>query len=324
MARRVLITGIGGQDGSYLAQLLLEKGYEVHGLVRRPEEGGSGLANLAGFERRLVLHQGDLTDGQSLLAAISASEPEEVYNLAAVSHVPASSAAATASADVNALGVVRLLEAIVASGCGARFFQASSSEMLPACGGVPQDEETPIAPRSPYGAAKAYGHFITGEYRRRHDLFGCSGILFNHESPRRPAEFVSRRVSRGVAAIKLGLATELPLGNLEARRDWGYAPEYMEAAWAMLQAPEPDDYVLGSGRAHSVAALVDVAFAAVGLDPDSHVRRDPGAVRAGDAAYALADPAKARERLGWSARTGFEDLVRLMVEADLEALGGAS
>jgi len=318
VARTALITGVTGQDGSYLAELLLEKGYEVHGVVRHPERGlGEDLADL---EQRLVLHRGDLRDGASLSEALRQAQPDEVYNLAAVSRVPLSWERAVDSAECNALGVVRLLDEIVASGCEARFFQASSSEIFGGSGGVPQDESTPLAPRSPYGAAKAYGHLLVDAYRRRRDLFACSGILYNHESPRRPESFVSRRVTAGAAAIKLGLADDLQLGNLEARRDWGYAPEYMEAAWAMLQAEEPDDFVIGSGRAHSVAELVEAAFAEVGLDAGPYLRRDPVAARPDDLDYPLADPGKAKERLGWEARTGFEDLVRIMVRSDLERL----
>ncbi|HEY0131306.1 MAG TPA: GDP-mannose 4,6-dehydratase [Allosphingosinicella sp.] len=317
-----MITGITGQDGSYLAELLLEQGYEVHGLVRRPEDGlGPDLADL---EQRLVLHRGDLRDGPSLSAALKEAQPDEVYNLAAVSRVPLSWERAVDSAEANALGVVRLLDEIVAGGCEARFFQASSSEIFGGSGGVPQDESTPLAPRSPYGAAKAYGHLLVDTYRRRYDLFACSGILYNHESPRRPEAFVSRRVTAGAAAVKLGLADDLQLGNLDARRDWGYAPEYMEAAWLMLRAEEPEDFVIGSGRAHSVAELVAVAFAEVGLDSAPYLRRDPVAARPDDLDYPLADPGKARERLGWEPRTGFEELVQIMVRADLERLTGRS
>ena len=320
MTRRALITGIRGQDGSYLAELLLEKGYEVHGLVREPGDGpGPDLEAMAG---RLVLHRGDLADERSLREAIAAAQPDEVYNFAAVSHIPASWERPLESAETNALGVLRLLDAIVAEGGETRFFQASSSEIFGGSGGVPQDESTPLRARSPYGAAKAYGHLVTGAYRDRHDLFACSGVLYNHESPRRPERFVSRRVSAGAAAIKLGLADELPIGNLEARRDWGWAPEYVEAAWSMLRAPEPDDYVIGSGQAHSVAELVGAAFALLDLEPADYLRVDPAAVRPGEDDYALADPAKAREKLDWSARTGFEAMVEKMVRADLDRLSG--
>ena len=318
MSRRALITGIRGQDGSYLAELLLEKGYEVHGLVREPGEGAG--PNLEAVAERLVLHRGDLGDERSLREAVAAAQPEEVYNFAAVSHIPASWERPLESAETNALGVLRLLDAIVARGGEARFFQASSSEIFGGSGGTPQDEATPLRARSPYGAAKAYGHLVTGAYRARHDLFACSGVLYNHESPRRPERFVSRRVSAGAAAIKLGLADELPIGNLEARRDWGWAPEYVEAAWSMLQQSEPDDYVLGSGEAHSVAELIDVAFGLLDLEPADHLRIDASAVRPDEDDYALADPAKAREKLGWRARKGFEAMVEEMVRVDLERL----
>ncbi|HZO06900.1 MAG TPA: GDP-mannose 4,6-dehydratase [Solirubrobacterales bacterium] len=312
--RAALITGITGQDGSYLAELLLDKGYEVHGLVR----GGAAERDLGPLTGRVVAHRGELGDGGSLLAALRESEPDEVYNLAAVSHVPASSDAVTASADVNALGVGRLLAAIVKCGSRARFFQASSSEMFPHSAGRPQDEATPLAPRSAYGVAKAYGHLLTADYRR-HGLFACSGILFNHESPRRGPQFVSRRVVQGAVAIKLGRSAELALGNLDARRDWGYAPEYVEAMWLMLQAEDPEDYVIGSGHEHSVAELVAAAFGGLDLEPERYLRLDPAAAREHDLEYALADPTKARERLGWSARTGFDELVRIMVAAELAA-----
>jgi GDPmannose 4,6-dehydratase len=316
VTRRALITGITGQDGSYLAELLLEKGYEVHGLVRRPEAGPG--ANLEAVRDRIVFHRGDLSDEDSLREALGAAQPQEIYNLAAVSRVPLSWERPTESAECNALGVLRLLGATVDCSPEARFFQASSSEVFGGSGGVPQDESTPLRPSSPYGAAKAYAHLLVDAYRRRHDLFACSGILFNHESPRRPEEFVTRRVSAGVAAIKLGLAEELAIGNLQARRDWGYAPEYMEAAWLMLQADDPDDFVIGSGEAHSVAELCEAAFEQVDLDPTSYLRTDPRAARPEDGEYALADPEKASERLGWRVRTGFGELVRMMVEADLE------
>jgi GDPmannose 4,6-dehydratase len=322
VSRRALITGIRGQDGSYLAEMLLEKGYEVHGLVRDPAEGAG--PNLEAVGERLVLHRGDLADERSLREALAAAAPDEVYNFAAVSHVPASWERPLESAEANALGVLRLLDAIVAEGAETRFFQASSSEIFGGAGGVPQNESTPLGARSPYGAAKAYAHLVTGAYRARHELFACSGVLYNHESPRRPERFVSRRVSSGVAAIKLGLADELPIANLEARRDWGYAPEYVEAMWLMLQRDEPGDYVIGSGRARSVAEMVEVAFAVLGLDPEGHVRPDPSAARPGEDDCALADPAKARAELGWSARTSFEELVETMVRADFDRLKRAT
>ncbi len=319
MAKRALITGITGQDGSYLAEFLLERGYEVHGLVR--SSGAAEEDRLVGVRDRLALHEGEMTDACSLRDALATAEPDEVYNLAAITHVPASWGSATRSADCTALGVARLLEAIVETRPEARFFQASSSEIFPDSGGVPQDESTRIAPRSAYGAAKAYGHLVTATFRQRFDLFACSGVLFNHESPRRGREFVTRRVTRGAAAVKLGLVSKLTLGNLDARRDWGYAPEYVEAAWQMLQTEEPSDYVIGSGRHHSVAELVEIAFAELGLEAKEHVGLDPEAVRSGDLEFTLADPAKAREQLGWTARTQLDELVRLMVAADLAQLG---
>jgi GDPmannose 4,6-dehydratase len=318
LATSALITGITGQDGSYLAEFLLEKGYQVHGVVRDPQAGGG--ENLRPVSDRITLHRGDLLERDSLVAAIASSEADEIYNLAAMSHVPASWGQATLSADGTAVGVVRMLEAIREVRPEARFFQASSSEIFPDSQGVPQNESTPIQPRSPYGAAKAYGHFVTGTYRRRYELYACSGILFNHESPRRGLEFVTRKVTRAAAAIRLGLDSELAMGNLDARRDWGYAPEFVEAMWLMLQQDEPGDFVIGTGRVHSVAELVERAFAAVNLDPDPYLCQDPGSLRWADQEYALADPTKARARLGWEARTDFAELVRIMVAADLERL----
>jgi GDPmannose 4,6-dehydratase len=315
LAKRALITGISGQDGSYLAELLLGKGYEVHGLVR-PDDGDGG----SPVDERFGVHFGDMTDQKSVAGAIDASSPDEVYNLAAMSHVSSSWGQATLAADCTAVGALRVLEAIRESRPQARFFQASSSEIFPASGGVPQDESTPVAPRSPYGAAKAYARFVTSSYRSRYDLFACSGILFNHESPRRGLEFVSRKVTRAAASIKLGLTSELKLGNLESRRDWGFAPEFVEAMWRMLQGEAPEDFVIGTGRDHSVRELVDIAFHEVGLDPDEYVRSDPTAMRWGDEGFALADPSKIERRLGWTASTDFEQLVRTMVAADLEDL----
>ncbi len=318
MAKSALITGITGQDGSYLAEFLLEKGYQVHGVLREPQAGvGENLRRVSG---QIALHQGDLLERDSLVAAIAASEPDEIYNLAAMSHVPASWGQATLSADGTAVGVIRMLEAIREVRPEARFFQASSSEIFPGSMGKPQDESTAIQPRTPYGAAKAYGHFVTGTYRSRYGLYACSGILFNHESPRRGLEFVTRKVTRAAAAIKLGLASELSIGNVEARRDWGYAPEFVEAMWLMLQQEEAEDFVIGTGRAHSVVELVEHAFAAADLEPGPYLRQDPDSLRWADHDYALADPTKARERLGWEARTDFAELVRIMVAADLERL----
>jgi GDPmannose 4,6-dehydratase len=316
LAKRALITGITGQDGSYLAELLLAKGYDVHGLVRPRTAEDEKLQ----VDERVSLHLGDMGNQQSIAEAIRVSEPDEVYNLAALSHVVTSWGRATVAADCTGIGALRVLEAIREIRPDARLFQASSSEIFPGSGGVPQDESTPISPRTPYGAAKAYAHFLTASYRNRYGLFACSGILFNHESPRRGLEFVSRKVSRAAAAIKLGLASEVMLGNLESRRDWGYAPEFVDAMWRMLQLDEPEDFVIGTGRDHSVRDLVDIAFQAVGLDPDQYLRMDPASMRWEDRDFALADPSKARDRLGWVASTELAELVRMMVATDLEQL----
>jgi GDPmannose 4,6-dehydratase len=318
MAKRALITGISGQDGSYLAELLLERDYEVHGLVRGAID--RQFPNLARIQDRLVLHAADLLDESSLFDAIRTSSPDEIYNLAAMSSVSQSWGLAVATAEYTAVGVTRLLEAIRELRQDARFYQASSSEMFGRARETPQSERTPFYPRSPYGVAKVYGHFITVNYRESYGLHASSGILFNHESPRRGSEFVTRRISRGAAAIKLGLAEELTLGNLDVRRDWGYAGEYVEAMWLMLQQDEPGDYVIGTGVTHSVRDLVRTAFACVDLDYEQYVRVDPDLARPAEIEEVVADPAKAREGLDWHARTSFEELVELMVRADLEEL----
>ena len=313
-----LITGVSGQDGSYLAELLLEKGYEVHGLVHGSTDGH--------FERldpvidRITLHPGDLLDENSLVGVLRRSTPDEIYNLAAMSSVAESWRLAVATAEYTAVGVTRLLEGIRGVCPEARFYQASSSEMFGRAREAPQSEATPFYPRSPYGVAKAYGHFITVNYRESFDLHASSGILFNHESPRRGQSFVTRRISRGVAEIKLGLADELVLGNLDVRRDWGYAKEYVEAMWLMLQQPGADDYVIGTGVSHSVRDLVETAFACVGLKADDHVRIDPDLARPADIEELVADASKAKRELGWEPRTSFEEVVEMMVRADLEAL----
>ena len=318
MAERALITGITGQDGSYLAELLLEKGYEVHGMVRR--------ASTEKFERiehirdRLILHQGDLLDQRSLVDTLRASKPQEVYNLAAMSFVAVSWIQPTLTAEFTGVGVTRMLEAMREAAPDARFYQASSSEMFGQVLEVPQRESTPFYPRSPYGVAKAYGHFITVNYRESYDLFACSGILFNHESPRRGLEFVTRKVTHAAAAIKLGLQQDLALGNLDAERDWGYAEDYVEAMWMMLQRDQPEDYVIATGETHSVRELVDIAFDRVGLAPEQHVRVDERFLRPAEVEQLIGDSSKAREELGWKPRTTFEELVRLMVDADLEML----
>jgi GDPmannose 4,6-dehydratase len=319
---RALITGITGQDGSYLAELLLEKGYEVHGMVRR--------SSTESFERiehltdRLTLHQADLLDQSSLVSVLREARPRELYNLAAQSFVPTSWLQPSLTGEFTALGVTRMLDAVRLVDPAIRFYQASSSEMYGRVREMPQNESTPFYPRSPYAVAKAYGHWITVNYRESYDLFAVSGILFNHESPRRGREFVTRRISEAVARIKLGLQHELRLGNLDARRDWGYAPEYVDAMWRMLQADEAADYVIGTGVHHSVRDCVDYAFEHVGLDPADFVKTDPALLRPAEVDTLLADPTKAREQLGWKAKTSFRELVRIMVEADLERGEAAS
>jgi len=316
--KRALITGITGQDGSYLAELLLEKGYEVHGMVRR--SSSETFQRLEAFRDDIVLHTGDLLDQRSLVDVLRACEPEEIYNLAAMSFVAASWSQPVLTAEFTGTGVTRMLEAMRDTCADARFYQASSSEMFGQVLEVPQRESTPFYPRSPYGVAKAYGHFITVNYRESYDLFACSGILFNHESPRRGLEFVTRKVTHAAAAIKLGLQEDLALGNLAAERDWGYAKDYVEAMWLMLQRDKPEDYVIATGETHSVRELVKIAFDHVQLDPDQHVRIDERFLRPAEVEQLIGDSAKAREELGWQARTSFRDLVRLMVDADLEML----
>jgi GDPmannose 4,6-dehydratase len=317
-ARRALITGITGQDGSFLADLLLEKGYEVHGMVRRSST--ETFQRLEHIRDDLTLHTGDLLDQRSLVDVLRACEPQEIYNLAAMSFVAASWSQPVLTAEFTATGVTRMLEAMREVTPEARFYQASSSEMFGMVREVPQSETTPYYPRSPYGVAKVYGHFITVNYRESYDLFACSGILFNHESERRGLEFVTRKVTHGAAAIKLGLAEHLALGNLDAERDWGYAKDYVEAMWLMLQQDEPDDYVIGTGEAHSVRELVEVAFDHVGLDPADYIRTDPRFLRPAEVEHLVGDSSKAREKLGWQPRTSFEELVRLMVDSDMQLL----
>jgi GDPmannose 4,6-dehydratase len=316
--KRALITGITGQDGSYLAELLLEKGYEVHGMVRRSST--ETFQRLEGIRDDLVLHTGDLLDQRSLVDVLRECEPEEIYNLAAMSFVAASWSQPVLTAEFTAVGVTRILEAMREVAPSARFYQASSSEMFGMVREVPQNERTPFYPRSPYGVAKCYGHFITVNYRESYDLFACSGILFNHEAERRGLEFVTRKVTHGAAAIKLGLQQELALGNLDAERDWGYAKDYVEAMWLMLQQDEPDDYVIATGEAHSVRQLVRIAFDHVGLDPEEYVRLDPRFLRPAEVEHLIGDASKAREKLGWEPRTSFEEMIRLMVDADLDLL----
>jgi GDPmannose 4,6-dehydratase len=319
---RALITGVTGQDGSYLAELLLEKGYEVHGMVRRSST--ENFERISHLTSRIRLHQADLLDPSSLMSLLQAVKPAELYNLAAQSFVPTSWTQPSLTGEFTALGVTRMLEAIRHVDPRIRFYQASSSEMYGKVRETPQREETPFYPRSPYGVAKVYGHHITVNYRESYGLFAVSGILFNHESPRRGREFVTRRISEGVARIKLGLQDELLLGNLDARRDWGYAPEYVHAMWLMLQKSEPADYVIGTGTHHTPRDFVDLAFAHVGLDPAEFVRTDRSLMRPAEVDTLLADPTKARRELGWESRTPFAELVRVMVEADLAAQEQAS
>lgn len=317
-ARRALITGIAGQDGSYLAELLLDRGYEVFGIVR-----GSPTAhyeNLAGVRDQISLLQGDLLDQLTLLDALHQARPHELYNLAGTSFVPASWSQPVMTAQFTAVGVTSLLEAVRLEDPTIRIYQASSSEIFGATTESPQSEATPFRPHTPYGVAKLYGHLMVASYRERYGLHASSGILFNHESPRRAPEFVTRKVTRAAAAIKLGLEHELRLGDLEATRDWGYAGDFVEAIWSMLQQEEADDYVICTGVSRSVGDLVRTAFDHVGLDPDDHVVVDPTLVRPPDPVPLVGDPAKARERLGWRPRTGFEEMIGAMVASDLELL----
>ena len=318
MAKRALITGITGQDGSYLADFLLEKGYEVSGLVRRTST--LNFERISHIQDRISILSGDLLDQNSLLSALAEVEPDEIYNLAAQSFVPASWSQPVLTGEATGLGVMRMLEAVRRIRPGARFYQASSSEMFGKVRETPQTETTPFYPRSPYGVAKVYGHWITINYRESYDLFATSGILFNHESPRRGLEFVTRKVSYTVAKIKLGLAEELRLGNLEAKRDWGYALDYVRAMWLMLQQEEPGDYVIGTGVHYSVQDLVQLAFDCVDLDWREYVVQDEKFFRPAEVETLVADPSKAKEALGWEPEVDFAGLVRMMVESDLKLL----
>ena len=315
-----LITGITGQDGSYLAELLLAKGYRVFGVVRRTSH--HSYERIDHLLDRVEIVPADLLDQHSLTVVLQETRPDEVYNLAAQSYVPTSWTQPVLTGEFTALGVTRILEAIRLVHPAARFYQASSSEMFGKVQESPQRETTPFYPRSPYGVAKVYGHWITVNYRESYGLYAVSGILFNHESPRRGIEFVTRKVSDGAARIKLGLAREVHLGNLDAKRDWGFAGDYVDAMWRMLQQPAPEDYVVGTGIAHSVRDLVEIAFAHVGLDWRAHVVIDPRFLRPAEVDVLLADPTKARTRLGWTPTVSFEQLVRSMVDADLERLAG--
>jgi GDPmannose 4,6-dehydratase len=316
--RRALITGVTGQDGSYLAELLLKHGYEVFGMTRRAST--ENLERIEHLLDRLTLMQGDLLDPHSLTAALRESAPQEVYNLAAQSFVPTSWNQPVLTAEFTAVGVTRLLEAVRAVDPSIRFYQASSSEMFGKVRDVPQNEQTPFHPRSPYGVAKVYGHHITVNYRESYGLYAVSGILFNHESPRRGLEFVTRKISDAVARIKLGLADELRLGNLEAKRDWGFAGDYVEAIWLMLQRDEPADYVIATGREHSVREFVEIAFEHAGLDWEKYVTTDPTYLRPAEVDHLVGDASRARAELGWEPRVSFEQLVRMMVDADVERL----
>ncbi|MEE3332257.1 MAG: GDP-mannose 4,6-dehydratase [Myxococcota bacterium] len=317
-----LITGITGQDGSYLADLLLEKGYEVHGMVRRSST--ETYERIAHLEGRVQLHQADLLDPSSLVETIRKSQPHEVYNLAAQSFVPTSWSQPSLTGEFTALGVTRMLDAVRQVDPSIRFYQASSSEMYGRVRETPQNEETPFYPRSPYAVAKAYGHYITVNYRESYDLFAVSGILFNHESPRRGREFVTRKITEHVAKIKLGLLDELPLGDVSAKRDWGFAGEYVEAMWMMLQQDQAEDYVIGTGLQSSVRDCYEIAFERVGLDPSDFVRVDERFLRPAEVDTLLADPRKALEKLGWEAKVSFRELVEMMVDADLERQEAAS
>ena len=318
MTRTALITGITGQDGSYLAEFLLSQGYRVIGMVRRAST--ENFERIAHLRDRIELRQADLLDQLSLVDLVKQIAPDEVYNLAAQSFVPTSWQQPVLTAEFDAIGVTRMLEAIRLVAPGARFYQASSSEMFGKVIETPQRETTPFYPRSPYGVAKVYGHFITVNYRESYGLFASSGILFNHESPRRGREFVTRKVTDGVARIKLGFATELRMGNLEARRDWGFAGDYVEAMWRMLQQQVPDDYVVSTGETHAVRELVDVAFGCVGLKWQDYVREDPAFLRPAEVDLLVGDASKARAKLGWVPRVTFQGLVEMMVRADLDRL----
>jgi len=318
MSKRALITGITGQDGSYLAELLLEKGYHVAGVVRRTSAPNcSRIEHLLG---RISLHPADLLDQLSLIRLIDAVQPDELYNLAAMSFVPASWDQPMLTGEFNSQGVTRVLEAVRHVNPRIRIYQASSSEMFGKVREVPQTELTPFYPRSPYGVSKVFGHYITVNYRESYGLFACSGILFNHESPRRGLEFVTRKVTDGAARIKLGLAASLSLGNLDSCRDWGFAGDYVRAMWLMLQQDQPDDYVIATGKAHSVRDLVELAFARAGVQWQEHVRVDPALVRPAEVDHLIGDSGKARRVLGWEPTVDFKGLVEMMFDADLDRL----
>jgi GDPmannose 4,6-dehydratase len=325
MAKKALITGITGQDGSYLAEFLLEKGYEVHGVIRRASTFNTSRIDhlykdphIAGT--RLFLHYGDLTDSSNLSRLLEKIAPEELYHLGAQSHVRVSFDTPEYTGDVTGLGTLRLLDAIRETGAKIKFYQASSSEMYGLVQATPQNETTPFYPRSPYAAAKVYAYWLTVNYRESYDMFACNGILFNHESPRRGETFVTRKITRAVARIKAGLQDTLYLGNLEARRDWGYAKEYVEAMWTMLQLEKPDDFVIATGETHSVREFLEEAFGYAGLDWQQYVKIDARYFRPAEVDLLIGDAAKARATFGWEPKTSFKELVRIMVDADVEAL----
>ncbi len=325
MSKRALITGITGQDGSYLAEFLLHKGYEVHGLIRRSSTFNTDRINHIyqdphDPEVRLFLHYGDLSNIGQLSNLIYNVKPNEIYHLGAQSHVRVSFDIPEYTGDITGLGTTRILEAIHHSGIKTRYYQASSSEMFGSAP-PPQDEGTPFQPQSPYACAKVYAYWMAVNYREGYDLFTCNGILFNHESPRRGETFVTRKTTQAITRILAGTQKKLYLGNLKAKRDWGYAPEYVEAMWLMLQQDHPEDYVIGTGESHSVQEFLDEAFAYVGLDPDKYVEIDPRYFRPTEVDYLLADATKAREELGWEPKVTFKELVRIMVDADMEAIG---
>ena len=318
MAKRALITGITGQDGSYLAELLLEKGYEVFGVTRRLSAPNSW--RIDHLRDRITLCPGDLLDQLSIIRLLDQHKPDEFYNLAAMSFVPASWDTPLLTGEFNSQGVTRVLDAIRTVNPKVKFYQASSSEMFGKVREIPQTETTPFYPRSPYGVSKVFGHYITVNYRESYDLFAVSGILFNHESPRRGLEFVTRKVTDGVARIKLGMTDTLSLGNLDAQRDWGFAGDYVRAMWLMLQQPAADDYVIATGVIHSVRDLVAIAFARVGLNWQDHVKTDPKFLRPAEVDQLIGDPSKARKELGWEPKVDFKQLVEMMVDADMERL----
>ena len=325
MAKRALITGITGQDGSYLAELLLSKGYEVHGIIRRASSFNTGRLDPIyedphASRKRLLLHYGDLSDASALSRLVLKIQPDEVYNLAAQSHVRVSFDSPEYTTDITATGAIRLLEAIRETGIKPRYYQASSSEMYGKVMEVPQTETTPFYPRSPYGCAKVYAYWITVNYRESYGLHASNGILFNHESPRRGETFVTRKITRAVAHIKAGLQDKLYLGNLDAKRDWGYAKEYVEAMWLMLQQDQPDDYVIATNETHSVREFLEVTFAHAGLDWQKHVEIDPRYYRPAEVELLIGDASKAKRQMGWEPKTKFEELAKLMVDADIELL----